>query len=92
MVIEKQEKNLVQDALAPLTQMEKKVVSLISHGLSTLEIVDRLCLSKSTVKTHRHNICRKLELPKNQNALLNWVLLNNHLIKEFTSNMLDTDV
>ncbi|PIQ48889.1 MAG: hypothetical protein COW03_07785 [Cytophagales bacterium CG12_big_fil_rev_8_21_14_0_65_40_12] len=81
MDLNNQEKTPVQDALAPLTQMEKKVVSLISHGLSTLEIADRLCLSKSTVKTHRHNICRKLKLPKNQNALLNWVLLNNHLIR-----------
>jgi DNA-binding NarL/FixJ family response regulator len=92
MDLDNQEKAPVQDAMATLTQMEKKVVSLISQGLSTLEIANRLCLSKSTVKAHRHNVCRKLELPKNQNALLNWALINSHLIKEFTANMLDTDV
>ncbi len=42
-----------------LTNREAEVIQLISEGISTKQIADRLCLSTRTVETHRKNIYRK---------------------------------
>ena len=42
-----------------LTEREAEIVGLISEGISTKLIADRLCLSMRTVETHRKNIYRK---------------------------------
>lgn len=43
-----------------LSKQEKTIVKLITEGLMSKEIADRLFISKSTVDTHRRNINRKL--------------------------------
>ncbi len=43
-----------------LTEREKEVVRLVSEGLSSREIAERLCLSVKTVDTHRANILEKI--------------------------------
>jgi DNA-binding CsgD family transcriptional regulator len=47
-----------------LTPRECEVLKLISHGESNKIISEELCISVQTVKTHRKNICRKLNTGK----------------------------
>ncbi len=44
-----------------LSNREREVFQMIAEGRSTKEIAEILCLSPSTVKTHRANIKEKLE-------------------------------
>lgn len=46
----------------PLTAREIEVVSLITEGMSNLEIAQKLSISEKTVKNHVSNILRKLNL------------------------------
>lgn len=43
-----------------LTRREKEVLQLIVEEYTNQEIADRLCISVSTVETHRMNACTKL--------------------------------
>lgn len=45
-----------------LTEKEKEVLLLISDGLTSSEIADKLNIGKRTVDTHRENIMQKLNL------------------------------
>jgi DNA-binding NarL/FixJ family response regulator len=47
-----------------LTRREREVVVLVSYGLSNKEVAQRLKLTESTIKTHLHNIYRKLGIGK----------------------------
>lgn len=41
---------------------ERDIISGVAHGLSNKEIADRLCISVTTVATHRRNIAQKLNI------------------------------
>ncbi|MEU4830510.1 AAA family ATPase [Streptosporangium sp. NPDC023615] len=43
-----------------LTPAEQRVVELVRQGMSSLEVAERLCLSKRTIDTHLGRIYRKL--------------------------------
>lgn len=45
-----------------LTAREREVAQLLSEGLSTQQVADRLFVSGKTVATHRENIMHKLEI------------------------------
>lgn len=47
-------------APGPLTAREKEILALIDAGLSNKEIAARLFIGVPTVKTHVHNILRKV--------------------------------
>jgi DNA-binding CsgD family transcriptional regulator len=49
-------------AFSTLTKTEKKVLGLLARGLSNRQIAGQLYVSGETVKTHRKNIRRKLDL------------------------------
>ncbi len=51
-----------EDLYSTLTNREREVFQMIAEGRSTREIADTLCISPSTVKTHRGNIMEKLEI------------------------------
>ncbi len=55
--------------LEQLTQREKEVLQLIAIGLTSIEIGEKLFISKNTVETHRKNLLVKLNA-KNTPALL----------------------
>jgi DNA-binding NarL/FixJ family response regulator len=50
------------DELETLTPREREVVGAVARGLTNSEIADELVLSEATVKTHVHNIYRKLNV------------------------------
>ena len=51
-----------EDLYAKLSNREREVFQMIAEGHSTRKISDILCVSPSTVKTHRDNIMEKLQL------------------------------
>lgn len=68
---------VVEDEEIPaFTSMEKVILRKIFEESSTKEMAVVLNVSESTVKNHRHNICKKLKLPATTHSLLNWVLRN----------------
>jgi len=46
----------------PITQREQEVLQLIAEGCTSVEIASKLCISKTTVKTHRNNLMDKLDV------------------------------
>lgn len=59
-----------------LTFAERKVIELVAQNKTSREIGELLFISEKTVENHRTNIIRKLDLPKEKNALLSWALQN----------------
>ena len=57
-----------------LNHTEREIIRFIAQKKTTKEIAQLLYLSPHTIKNHRHNICRKLQLEDENNALLTWVL------------------
>ena len=51
-----------EDLYAKLSNREREVFQMIAEGHSTRKISDILCVSPSTVKTHRANIMEKLQM------------------------------
>ncbi len=47
-----------------LTEREQEILKLVANGYSNKAISEELYISFQTVKTHRKNICRKLETGK----------------------------
>ncbi len=58
-----------------LTNREKEIIKLITNGNTDKEIAEELIISPATVKTHRHNIIRKLEL-KNKASIAQFATEN----------------
>ncbi|WP_315816191.1 DNA-binding response regulator [Paraflavitalea speifideaquila] len=63
-----------------LNPTELNILQLIRDQKTTKEIAQSLFLSPYTIKNHRHNICRKLQLDEGNNALLKWVMQHTHLL------------
>lgn len=63
-------KNLTDDLAddikiaASLSTTELRIASMIRNGMSNNEMADHLCISPATIKTHRKNIRKKLDLRK----------------------------
>ncbi len=45
-----------------LTKREEEVLQLVVQGLTSREIAEKLCLSISTINTHRTNLMQKLDI------------------------------
>lgn len=46
-----------------ITERERHVLCMIAQGLSSIEIAKSLYLSFETIKSHRKNLMRKLDVP-----------------------------
>lgn len=57
-----------------LSPYELSIVRMIGQKKNTQEIAKALHASPYTIKNKRHAICRKLDLPDKNNALLEWAL------------------
>lgn len=62
-------------SLSELTQMEKRILTLIAENKTSKEIAAELFISYRTVQNHRNNICQKLNL-KGHHKLLQFALEN----------------
>ena len=57
------------EAVSPLSRREKDVLRLVSEGLYSKEISDRLMISVHTVNTHRQRILEKLNVDNSLEAV-----------------------
>lgn len=57
-----------------LSFAEFRVLKLIAELKTTKEIADLLFVSEKTIKSHRHNLARKLALKEENNSVLKWAL------------------
>jgi DNA-binding CsgD family transcriptional regulator len=59
-----------------LTATESRVLQLIAEQKKSKEIAEILFVSEKTIRNHRYNIKKKLDLPKENNSLLKWAISN----------------
>jgi DNA-binding NarL/FixJ family response regulator len=57
------------DGLAPLTRRERKILELVSQGLSNRDMAESLSISRLTVECHTKNIYRKLAVNSRTEAV-----------------------
>ena len=57
-----------------LSFAEFRVLKLISELKTSKEIADLLFVSEKTIKSHRHNLARKLSLKEENNSVLKWAI------------------
>jgi len=58
-----------------LTRREKEILTMIAEGASNREIADKLFVSRHTVKTHIHNIFKKINVSSRSQAAF-WAVKN----------------
>jgi DNA-binding NarL/FixJ family response regulator len=61
--------NNSNQGLEKLTSQEQKILGLISTNISNREISEKLFVSEKTIRNHRYNMLKKLNIPKEKNAL-----------------------
>ena len=64
----------IQFGIQGLTRMENRILSLIAQQKKSREIADLLYLSEKTIRNHRYNIKKKLDLPNENNSLSRWAV------------------
>ena len=64
----------IQLGIRGLTRMENIILGLIAQHKKSKEIADLLYLSEKTIRNHRYNIKKKLDLPNENNSLLRWAV------------------
>jgi DNA-binding NarL/FixJ family response regulator len=69
---------IFQELFNKLTSREQQVLSYVAKGESSIEIAEKLFISSNTVKNHRRNMKKKLELydPVKYSRFLRWILVN----------------
>lgn len=70
--IEEKEKH--NSILKGLSLSEYKILDLIAKQKKSKEIAEILFISEKTVRNHRYNIIKKLNLPNDNNSLLKWAI------------------
>jgi DNA-binding NarL/FixJ family response regulator len=71
----------IKQKLKTLTTTENKVLKLIALNLNSKQIAEKFFTSELTVRWHRKNITRKLELDNEQNSLLKFATKNIDYLK-----------
>ena len=61
-----------------MVKREIEVLSLVAQGLINKEIADRLCISLTTVITHRKNITEKLNM-RSVSALTIYAVMHGYV-------------
>lgn len=62
--------------MSELSPAEYRILSLIAEQKTSKEIGEQLFISEKTVRNHRYNISKKLNLENSNNNLLKWALAN----------------
>ncbi|MCX6331420.1 MAG: DNA-binding response regulator [Bacteroidetes bacterium] len=69
-----EKKYLKEDKLSHLSLTEYKIIDLIAKHKKSKEIGEILFISEKTVRNHRYNIIKKLQIPRDNYSLLKWAL------------------
>jgi DNA-binding NarL/FixJ family response regulator len=69
------------DLRSILSKTEYHILQLICENKTSPEISSSLHISPHTVRNHRHNISKKLNLPPENNSLIKWAIEHKHLIE-----------
>jgi len=64
----------LQLGIRGLTRMENIILGLIAQQKKSKEIADLLYVSEKTIRNHRYNIKKKLDLPNENNSLSRWAV------------------
>ncbi len=78
----KDRKKQLSDDLKALTSAELKTLKLVEKNLTSKEIADKLFVTQKTVENYRSRICKKLNIPAGNNALIRWVMDNKDILKQ----------
>jgi DNA-binding CsgD family transcriptional regulator len=62
--------------MGELSPAEYRILSLIAEQKTSKEIGEQLFISEKTVRNHRYNISKKLNLENTNNNLLKWAIAN----------------
>ena len=62
--------------LGELSPAEYRILSLIAEQKTSKEIGEELFIAEKTVRNHRYNISKKLNLENTNNNLLKWAIAN----------------
>jgi DNA-binding CsgD family transcriptional regulator len=62
--------------LSLLSHTEYKILELIAQKKTSKEIANRLFIAEKTVRNHRYNIVKKMDLKEDKNSLLKWAISN----------------
>jgi DNA-binding NarL/FixJ family response regulator len=73
-----QEQDYELGATGPLTSREREVLQLVTDGLTSAQIAEKLSISPRTAETHRANMMRKLGL-RNQAELVRYAI-QHHIV------------
>jgi two-component system response regulator NreC len=73
-----QEQDVELGATGPLTSREREVLQLVTDGLTSAQIAEKLSISPRTAETHRANMMRKLGL-RNQAELVRYAI-QHHIV------------
>jgi len=65
-----------EDIFTKLTLSEMKILEMIAEQKSSKQIAEQLFIAEKTVKVHRRNIAKKLNLPPGNNSLTIWAAKN----------------
>ncbi|MCH8546674.1 MAG: response regulator transcription factor [Cryomorphaceae bacterium] len=68
-----------REQINQLTKKEKQVFKLISEGLSSKQIAEKLFVSIKTIENHRYNITQKLNL-EGQGSLLKFAMAHKNAL------------
>lgn len=68
------EKMKKDSMIESLSLSEYKILDLIAKQKKSKEIAELLFIAEKTVRNHRYNIIKKLNLPNDNNSLLKWAI------------------
>ena len=68
--IYRSKQNGILTASVSLTTREKEILQLLSFGSSNVDIASALFVSENTVKTHLHNVFKKLNVRNRLQAMI----------------------
>jgi DNA-binding NarL/FixJ family response regulator len=73
-----EKKYTLHQSIQKLSPAELKIIDLIAKQKKSSEIAALLFVSEKTIRNHRYNIMKKLQLPNENNSLLKWAITHLH--------------
>lgn len=66
----RKDKNFTSSVIAELTRREEEIMKLLTLGASNSQIAEQLFVSENTVKTHLHNVFKKIKVRSRLQAVM----------------------